>query len=506
MCLKNYGLDSLHYFSSPGLAWDAMLRMTGVELELMQDRQMHDLVEKGIRGGICCISHKHANANNRYIEETYDSNQPTSYIVYLDMNNLYGTAMTEPLPRNNFRFLSDEQLKSFDFTTVPDDSPTGYILEVDLEYPTDLHDSHSDYPLCPESVVINNEDLSPYTRSLAEKLGLSSSHCKKLVADLHNKQRYSLHYRNLKLYVRLGMKIVKIHRVLSFSQSKWLKPYIDFNTEQRKKAKNDFEKNFFKLMNNAVFGKTMENIRKHQDVKLVNNERKFRRLTSKPNFKSFKIFSQDLVAVHMAKKEVKLIKPTYVGMTILDLSKMFMFTFHYDKILQRYGKKAKLLMTDTDSLIYHIETSDIYEDIIDDLDSYDTSDYPPSHPAYSVANKKVLGKMKDEYNGTPIKEFVGLKPKMYSILDACDKEKKTAKGISRRLTVEMRHEAYKQALFDEKCFMATMNQIRSVKHEVYTMTLTKSGLSPYDDKRFVLNDRVSTLAFGHYRIANYCEN
>jgi hypothetical protein len=171
------------------------------------------------------------------------------------MNNLYGTAMTQPLPRDNFRFLSDEELQKFDFTTVSYDSPTGYILEVDLEYPAELHDSHSDYPLCPESVVISNEDLSPYTRSLADKLGLSSGHCRKLVADLHNKQRYSVHYRNLQLYVRLGMKVVKIHRVLAFNQSKWLKPYIDFNTEQRKKAKNDFEKNFFKLMNTPFLAK-----------------------------------------------------------------------------------------------------------------------------------------------------------------------------------------------------------------------------------------------------------
>ena len=181
-------------------------------------------------------------------------------------------------------------------------------------------------------------------------------------------------------------------------------------------------------MNNAVFGKTMENIRKHLNVKLVPDGRKFNRLTSKPNFKSFKVFSNDLVAVNMAKTEIKLIKPTYVGMSILDLSKAFMFTFHYDKIKQKYGGNAKLLMTDTDSLVYHIKTEDIYEDMLQERNAYDTSEYSSSHKFFSVKNKRVLGKMKDEYKGNLIKKFVGLRPKMYSILEADGNEKKQQKA------------------------------------------------------------------------------
>ena len=172
-------------------------------------------------------------------------------------NNLYGTAMCESLPEKEFDFLLDEQAAAFDFMSVPDDGPEGYILEVDLEYPEELHGAHSDYPLCPESAVIEPNDLSPYTVSLAEKLGVKPSGCRKLLGTLKGKERYALHYRNLKLYVRLGMRVKKIHRVISFTQSRWLKPYIDFNTDQRKKAANEFEKDFFKLMNNSVFGKTM---------------------------------------------------------------------------------------------------------------------------------------------------------------------------------------------------------------------------------------------------------
>ena len=243
----------------------------------------------------------------------------------------------------------------------------------------------------------------------------------------------------------------------------------------------------------------MENIRKHMDVKLVQESKKFKRLTNKPNFKSFKIFSNDLVAVHMTKKEVYLSKPVYVGMSILELSKTFMIEFHYAKMKSRYGERVKLLMTDTDSFIYHIQTTDVYADMIDDLESYDTSDYPPTHPTYSKKNAKVLGKMKDEYNSRPIKEFIGLRPKLYSILDVDDKEKKKAKGVAKRATAKILHQSYREALYEEKTSSATMQQIRSVNHEVYTLSLTKIALSPYDDKRYVLDDKVTTLPFGHFR-------
>ena len=305
VCLRNYHLDPAHYYSAPGLAWDGMLKMINVRLELMQDRDMHVLLDKSVSGGMCCISHKHAIANNPSLGDSYDASKPNSFIVYLDMNNLYGTAMCEALPEKDFDFLLDDQIANFDVNSIPDDSTTGYILEVDMDYPNHLHDGHSDFPLCSQAFAVNPVDLYPYTKSLASKLDIKPGKCNKLISDIRSKQRYALHYRNLKLYMRLGMVVAKIHRIISFTQSRWLKPYINFNTEQRQKATSDFEKNFFKLMNNAVFGKTMENIRKHMDVKLMPDGRKFNRLTSKPNFKSFNIFSNDLVAVNMTKTEIQ---------------------------------------------------------------------------------------------------------------------------------------------------------------------------------------------------------
>ena len=423
------------------------------------------------------------------------------------MNNLYGTAMIQPLPQRDFEFMNEEQLQNFDFMSVPADSPTGYILEVDLDYDETLHNIHNDYPLCPENVSIFEEDLSPYTKLLAEKLDVKIVPTKKLVCNLKNKTKYVIHYRNLQLYVKLGIRVTKVHRVIEFTQSRWLKPYIDFNTKRRKDAKSEFEKDFFKLMNNSVFGKTMENVRNHQDVKLVHNPKQFKKLTAKLNFKSFKIFTEDLTAVHMAKQDILLNKPTYVGMAILDISKTFMYKFHYNHIKSTYGSRAALLMIDTDSLVYSIETDDLYDDMCHNLELYDTSEYlndhlaySTNHLAYSTINKKVLGKMKDEMKGYPIKEFVGLRPKMYSVLKGDGTEKKIAKGINKSVTRKMRHEQYFQALFDEQRSTAHMTCIRSYKHDVMTVNIKKVGLSPYDDKRYVFDDKVTTLAHGHCSI------
>ena len=216
------------------------------------------------------------------------------------------------------------------------------------------------------------------------------------------------------MYLNLGLKLKKVHRVLEFNQSLWLKQYIDFNTQKRTNAKNSFEKDFFKLMNNSVFGKTMENIRKRVDVRLVTSKEKLSKLASKPTYVSSKIFNENLVAVHKIKETLTLNRPAYIGMCILDLSKTLMYDFHYNYIKQKYGNKAKLLFTDTDSLTYEIETKDVYQDFWNDKDRFDNSDYPENSPYFNKTNKKVIGKFKDEAAGVPITEFIGLRSKMYS--------------------------------------------------------------------------------------------
>ena len=486
LCLKIYGLDPVYYFTAPGLAWDACLKITDIELELLSDPNMLLMFEKGIRGGISIISNRYGEANNKYMQKGFNKNKPSKYLMYLDANNLYGCAMSEKLPTHGFKWLTGGEMeKLFNNRVIQVWEKTPCILEVDLEYPENLHDLHNDYPFCPERVKYKNG-------------------VEKLIPNLRDKTKYIIHYKNLIQCLKAGMKLKKIHRGIKFVESEWMKPYIEKNTNLRTKAKNNFEKDFFKLMNNSVFGKTMENIRNRVDVKLVNTKEKLRKLAAKPNFKGRKIFSENLVSVHMKKTSLTMNKPVYLGMCILELSKIIMFDFHYNYIKSKYADKAKLLFTDTDSLMYQIETEDFYKDITKDVkDRFDTSDYPENHPSGipTGINKKVLGMMEDEAAGKIIKEFVGLRSKLYSFIMDDGGETKKCKGIKRQVVESsIRHEHYKTCLTTGKELLRKQNILRSYNHEVYTEEVNKVALSALDDKRYILSDGMDTLAWGHYKI------
>ena len=436
ICIKNYKLDPAHYYTAPGLAWDAVLRITKVELELLSDIDMLLMVEKGIRGRVSMISNRYGKSN-KYMGDMFVASEPSKYIAYLDANNLYGWAMSKTLPTCGFKWMKVSKLETWELHSC--------ILEVDLEYPRSLHDLHSDYPLAPEQIEVNKVD--------------------KLIPNLWNKKKYVLHYENLKQYLSLGLKLTHIHRGIKFEESQWLKRYIDLNIELRTTATNEFEKDFFKLMNNSVFGTTMENIRNRVDIKLVNDKKQAEKLSAKPNFNHCNIFSEDVVAIHMKKTKLVFDKPVYLGMCILDLSKTLMYDFHYNYIKRKYGDKAKLLLTDTDSTMYEIQTEDFYKDISADVKyRFDTSNYPPDHPSGipSGLNKKVLGMFKDEVNGKVIDEFVGLRAKLYSYKMLEGEESKKCKGVKKLvLKKSITHEDYKTCLFTGKEQLRKMNVISS---------------------------------------------
>ena len=476
ICLENYELDPAHYYTAPGLAWDAALKVTGVNLELLSDIDMLLMVEKGIRGGVSMVSNRYGKANNKYMDDKFNYNEPSKYIQYLDANNLYGWAMSKPLPTHGFKWMKTSELETWELHSC--------ILEVDLEYPKKLHNLHNDYPLAPEQIKVNKVE--------------------KLIPNLWNKKKYVIHYENLKQYLNFGLKLTNIHRGIKFEESQWLKNYIALNTDLRTKAKNEFEKDFFKLMNNSVFGKTMENIRNRSVIKLVTDKIKAEKLAAKLNFKYCNIFYENLIAIHMKTTSLTFDKPVYLGMCILDLSKTSMYDFHYNYIKKKYEDKAKLLFTDTDSLMYEIQTEDFYKDINGDVkDRFDTSDYPPNHPSgiLTGCNKKVLGMFKDEAGGKIIDEFVGLRSKLYSFKMFEGKESKKCKGI-KELVVKnsIPHEDYKNCLFTGKEQLRKMNIIRSHKHDIYTEEVNKIALSPSDDKRHILKGQTATFALGNYKI------
>ena len=316
--------------------------MTQVKLELLDDFDMALMFEKGIRGGISQAIQRYASANNKYMSN-YDSKQLSTYFMYFDANNLYGFAMGKKLPISNFKWCDNLEIFISEFIKNCDEnSNIVYLLEVDIEDSKELHSSHRDLPF----LAIKKD---------------------KLLATVQDKENYVVHIQALKQALNHGLKLKKVHRVISFKQEAWLKQYIDKNTELRNDPKNDFEKDFFKLMNNSVFGKTMENVRNRKDVKLlVTVER--RRLVSEPNFDSCKQFSESLMATEMRKTEVLMDKPIAVGQAILDISKTLMYKFWFGYLKPMYSNCIKLCYMDTDSLIIEIQTEDFYKDISNDID------------------------------------------------------------------------------------------------------------------------------------------
>jgi hypothetical protein len=252
-----------------------------------------------MRGGISVISNRHARANNPYLKpEDYDRTRPNSYICYLDANNLYGWAMSQYLPYGKFRFMSDEEIAHLVVTTVHDDAETGYALECDLEYPSELHNLHNDYPLAPKHMIISENMLSPFCKSM----NVNHVFTEKLIRSLQTKTKYKVHCRNLKLYLSLKMKLLKVHCVVEFAQKPWLKSYIELNKTLRQAAKSEFEKDFFKLINNACFGKSMENVRNRRTVEIAGDSTKLKKLIAKPQAQQFLIINVDMVRVDRMKK------------------------------------------------------------------------------------------------------------------------------------------------------------------------------------------------------------
>ena len=416
----------------------------------------------------------------------YDPLRSTNYLQYLDANNLYGWAMSQPLNTGELKWVGIKNLKggarelkrTIDMMVRNSNRGVGYVLEVDTKYPIELHDHHNDLPFMCEKIRVSGVE--------------------KLVPNLHDKKEYVIHVKALKQALDHGLVLEKIHRVIQFKQSAWMKEYIDFNTRLRTVAKNDFEKGFYKLMNNSVFGKTMENIRKHRDIKLVNNKEDYLKQVMKPKFKGGVLMGADLMSREMGKVKVKMNRPVYLGQAILDLSKTIMYEFHYDYMKRKYNESdLKLLYMDTDSLVYDTKTEDFYKDIVEDVETrFDTSGYVPGRPLPIEKNKKVIGLMKDELGGKIMKEFISLRPKMYSYRVE-ESEPKQCKGIKKCVVKKtITFKDYKRCLFEGINIHRSQLMFRSKKHKIKPLEVNKLALSREDDKRISI-DGIASLAMGH---------
>ena len=497
-CISYYKLDPANYFTAPGLSWDALLLTTKIELELITDPKVLDLIERHKRGGLCFVgSKRHVAANNIYVAD-YDPSKPSNYLIDFDANSLYGGSMSKPLPYRDLILEDDITLSKIVNTDL--DAKRGYIVECDLHFPRELHGKFKEFPPCPELLTPSTEWFSEYQMEVAETTGLIKNGkyrgSAKLVPHLFDHVKYVIHYRNLKFIIGLGVVVTKIHQVLSFSQKPWMKPYIDFNTKKRQEAKNEFEKDFFKLMINSVFGKTMENVGKRVSIKLTTDEDKACKYFSNHFFKSCNYKNLGgLYVVEFYKEKVLYNKPVYVGTSILDISKECMMNFHYNVIHETFKTNYNLLYSDTDSLIYSIQHDDIYEWIKNNKQYFDLSD-SLRPDLKDNTNKKVYEKMKDELKSLPMTDFVALNPKTksfkYQKLDDTKKiiiaNKKTLKGVSTVVVDKnITHEDYERVRVTNIPLHRDIVRIESKDHQLYTIVQPKVALTSFYDKMKLMN-------------------
>ena len=469
------GLEPVNYFSIPGLSWDSALKSCPVEIELLQDPEMYKFFESGIRGGMT------------FVKKHYATSDTNTSLFYIDVNNLYGWALSQPLPFGDFQWVNDNEfcdiINRIKITDMTNDD-RGFVLQLDFEIPSNLHDKLDDLPLAPERKTPPNGKVA------------------KLLLTHETKYNYVIHFRLLKIFLQLGIKIIKVHRIISFKQGFVFKDYIDYNSKKRAESNNKFDKDFYKLKNNSLYGKTVENLRKRMNLRLINNNLKsFLIYTSLANFKRSIRIDNDLIALLLEKKKVILDRPSYIGQVVLDLSKLRMYELQYlelQKYRELYHCQIDILAGDTDSFFLRVSNIDLNNKLIPEMikdNILDTSNYPVNHPHYSP--NYVIGKFKDESNGTiRYKEWVFLKPKCYSLLSENEYNTTKSKGISIKQT-KIKHYDYLNIYNNGGEMKVKQERIVSINHQLYTNRSTKIALRGIDDKRCWLSQNRS-VAYGHY--------
>ena len=474
--VEEYGLSPLYCVSLPGYTWQCGLKYTGINLQTPQDKDMILLLENNIRGGISSVM------GDRYIKSNENKK-----ILYIDANNLYGHSMSQPLPFDEIKI--DNNVTLEDILNTPDDSDIGYFIEVDLTYPSNIKEKTKNFPYAPANKKINPDNFNDYMKEIKPDTYIQT---KKLICDWSDKKNYLVHYRLLKFYLKHGMIVDKVHNIISFKQSKWLEKYISFNTQKRNQAVNDFEKDFYKLLNNAFYGKTMENVRNRLKIKFVKKDdhKEIIKQQSKLTFNGIHKSYENCDSYTFKQNEVLMDKPIYLGFTVLELSKLHMYETYYDILQPYFGQEnIQLLYIDTDAFVLSLKTQDIIKDLKNLEDIFDFSNLDKKHELFSNKNKKVIGKFKIE---TPksiwIDEFVCLRSKMYAFKCGGDSKNKL-KGISKSQSKNIKFEEYKKCLDGQEYQQECDNYIiRSINHEMILQKVKKSTLSIFDDKRCYINN------------------
>ena len=459
--VNEFGINPLYCVSLPGYTWQCGLKYTGINLQTLQDKDMILLLENNIRGGISSVM------GDRYIKS--DKNKK---ILYIDANNLYGHSMSDSLPYDEIKF--DKDVKLEDILNTPDDSDIGYFVEVDLIYPDNIKEKTTIFPFAPTNKKTNLDKLKDYMKEIKPDTYIQTS---KLICDFSDKKNYLIHYRMLKFYIRHGMIVDKVHEIISFKQSKWLEKYINFNTQKRNKTVNDFEKDFYKLLNNAFYGKTMENVRNRLKIKFVKKDdyREIIKQQSKLTFNGIHKSFENCDSYTFKQNEVLMDKPIYLGFSKLELSKLLMYETYYDKLQPYFGQEnIKLHYIDTDAFVLSVNTKDIIKDLKNLEDIIDFSNLDEKHELFSKKNQKRVGFFKLEtHKNIWIDGFVCLRSKMYAFKCGGDSKNKL-KGISKSQSKNIKFEEYKKCLDGEDYQQECDNYIiRSINHEMVLQKVKK---------------------------------
>ena len=475
---REYKINPLYSYSLPGYTWKASLKLTNIKLDYIKCKELLLLLENNIRGGISSVM------GNRHVQS-----DEHKQILYIDANNLYGWAMSQYLPTGEFEKLqlpenySQDQLVE-DLLQIPDDNEFGYFIECDLEYPAETKEKTKNFPFCPYQTKADPNLFSGYMNNVNQP---NYKPTPKLMCDVTNKSKYMTHYRMFKFYLNQGMKVTKIHTIYRFKQSAWLGKYIDHNTQKRTKAKTNFEKDLYKLMNNAFFGKTMENVRDRTNLEFIDHSQidQIIKRQSKLSFKGIIDHYSKFSVYKFDKEKTVFDKPIYLGFTVLELSKLLMYEFYYNKLQPYWKQSIQLHYMDTDSFILSFDTN--HQELINFLqenkDEFDFSELDKSHELYNPINKKVIGKMKIETSPVLVLDtFTALRAKSYSF-SYNNIQKAKQKGIQKAPKCE----EYQNSLFNSETSSSTNISIKSNLHNLTVEKQNKQALNPFDDKRLYIN-------------------
>ncbi len=510
---KHFQLDCTSYISFPQLAFDCCLKTLSEPIELMHDPDMVLLIEQNIRGGVSFINERHVRTPNYTTTANFQDvdDKIQNHLFYIDANNLYSVGQSSPMPFGSYAWCTNQEIEEItkNLMNFKIDSQFGFIFEVDLICPPEKHSDFASLPPLPYHKSMTFSDLSPYSQKVLKAIKTEKIAKKyeatKLVTDLTEKNKYVVHYRLLQTYLKMGVHLKKVHRIIRFEQRDYLKKYIDYCTEQRIKAVaagDSFNALLWKLAMNAVYGKFLQNARKHFEVRICTMQRGFDKYFSSPTYRSHNILSDNVVAVFENKKKIKLDRLYATGFSILEISKLHMFRSWYEFIQPTLGKEnVSIVLTDTDSFVLHVRQM-TRNQILDALSPcMDFSNYPQDHKRYNELNKAKPGYFKDESKGNYLIEVIGLRSKCYitrvkSQINHQNHDTVVCKGITKPARSKLSINTFRNVVNGAKNIYSDIYAIHSKKRELYTQRITKIALSSSDDKRYLKMCGIHSLPHG----------